>query len=99
MFVEQVITGMDDLWNRLTADMDCFLRFGGSFLGHWDLFLGHLITSWWLRGRQEHQRGQLGLQGWIFTDFEWIWGTCWESIFSNFPVFSWFEVINFECQF
>ena len=43
--------------------------------------------------------GQLGLQGWIFNDFKWIWGTCWESIFSKFLVCSWFEVINFEGQF
>ena len=38
-------------------------------MGQWDLLFGYLITSWWLRGRQEHQRGQLGLQGWIFHDF------------------------------
>jgi hypothetical protein len=60
---------MDDLFNKLAADMDRFLKFGGPILGHWDLFLGSLITSWWLRGRQEHQRVQLGLQGWIFNDF------------------------------
>ena len=66
MFVEQVNTDMDDLLSRLTVDMDRFFKFNGTIVGYWDLFFGPLITSWWLRGRQEHPRGQLGLQGWIF---------------------------------
>ena len=31
---------MDDLLNRLTADMDRFFIFRGSILGHWELFFG-----------------------------------------------------------
>ena len=63
---------MDDSLNRLTADMDHFLRFRGPILGHWDLLFGPLITSWWLRGRQEHRRGQLGLQGWMTESTLWV---------------------------
>ena len=56
-------------------------------MGHWDLLFGPLITSWWLRGRQENQRGQLGLQGWNFNRFSLIWVTCWGSIFISLLVF------------
>ena len=69
-----------------------------NFLVFWGPVFLPWVTSWWLRNRQENQRGQLGLQGWISNDFYWIWGTCWESIFISLLVFSCFEVINFECQ-
>jgi hypothetical protein len=78
---------MDDLFNRLAADMDHFLVFFGTILEHWDLFFGPLGTSWWLRGRQEHESGQLGLQGRLFYNFLSILGTCWEACFMSRLVF------------
>ena len=70
--MNRVTTDMDDLLNRLITYMDHLLTFWGPILVHCVLPFGPLITSWWLRGRQENQRGQLRLQGWMTESTLWV---------------------------
>ena len=67
-------------------------------------YLGGLIFAfgwpcWWSMGPQGHQRGHLGVQGWIFIDFWWILRPSWESILISLLVFFRFGVTNLQCQF
>ena len=54
-------------------------------------YLGGLGSPFWCPGGpfrgagvpQGHPLGHLGVQVWIFIDFGWIWGPCWEAVWRH----------------